>query len=52
MTIRLMLVDDHQVVRSGLRMLLASESDLDIIGEAGTAEEAIASVLDFKPDVV
>ena len=52
MTIRLMLVDDHQVVRSGLRMLLASESDIDIIGEAGTAEEAIASVLDFKPDVV
>jgi two-component system response regulator NreC len=52
MTIRLMLVDDHQVVRSGLRMLLASESDLDIIGEAGTAEEAIASILDLKPDVV
>jgi len=47
-----MLVDDHEVVRSGLRMLLASESDIDIIGEAGTAEEAIASVLDFKPDVV
>jgi two-component system response regulator NreC len=47
-----MLVDDHQVVRSGLRMLLASESDIDIIGEAGTAEEAIASVLDIKPDVV
>jgi two-component system response regulator NreC len=52
MTIRLMLVDDHEVVRSGLRMLLASESDLDIIGEAGTAEEAIASILDLKPDVV
>lgn len=52
MTIRLMLVDDHQVVRSGLRMLLASESDIDIIGEAGTAEEAIASILDIKPDVV
>lgn len=52
MTIRLMLVDDHQVVRSGLRMLLASESDIDIIGEAGTAEEAIASILDLEPDVV
>ena len=52
MTIRLMFVDVHEVVRSGLRMLLASESDLDIIGEAGTAEEAIASILDLKPDVV
>jgi len=47
-----MLVDDHQVVRSGLRMLLASESGIDIVGEAGTAEEAIASILDIKPDVV
>ena len=52
MAIRLMLVDDHEVVRSGLRMLLASESDIDIIGEAGTAEEAIASILDLEPDVV
>ncbi|GAB4427510.1 MAG: response regulator transcription factor [Anaerolineales bacterium] len=52
MTIRLMLVDDHEVVRSGLRMLLASEADIDIIGEAGTAEEAIASISDLEPDVV
>jgi len=52
MTIRLMLVDDHQVVRSGLRMLLASESGIDIVGEAGTAEEAIASLQDLEPDVV
>jgi DNA-binding NarL/FixJ family response regulator len=35
--IRLFLVDDHQVVRSGLRMLLASEKDVEIVGEAGTA---------------
>ena len=52
MTIRLMLVDDHKVVRSGLRMLLASESDIEIVGEAGTAKEAIASVVDLAPDVV
>ena len=38
MTIRLMLVDDHKVVRSGLRMLLASESDIEIVGEAGVPE--------------
>jgi two-component system response regulator NreC len=52
MTIRLLLVDDHAVVRSGLRMLLATEDDVEIIGEAGTAAEALASAADLKPDVV
>ncbi len=52
MTIRLLLVDDHQVVRSGLRMLLASEKDVEIVGEAGTAGEALEGVENFKPDVV
>lgn len=52
MMIRLLLVDDHQVVRSGLRMLLASESDVEIVGEAGTAREAIAAVSTLKPDVI
>ena len=52
MTIRLLLVDDHAVVRSGLRMLLASESDVEIIGEAGTAAEALASASALEPDVI
>ena len=52
MKIRLLLVDDHAVVRSGLRMLLATEKDVEIIGEAGTAAEALASTTDLKPDVV
>ena len=52
MTIRLLLVDDHAVVRSGLRMLLATETDVEIIGEAGTAAEALASAEDLKPDVI
>ncbi len=52
MKIRLLLVDDHQVVRSGLRMLLASESDVEIVGEAGTAQEALDAVRLLKPTVV
>jgi two-component system response regulator NreC len=52
MKIRLLLVDDHQVVRSGLRMLLASESDVEIVGEAGTAHEALEAVRLLMPTVV
>jgi two-component system response regulator NreC len=52
MTIRILLVDDHQVVRSGLRMLLGNESDVAIVGETGTAHEAIASVEKLRPNVV
>jgi two-component system response regulator NreC len=52
MKIRLLLVDDHQVVRSGLRMLLTNESDVEIIGEAGTGKEALEAVKLLKPTVV
>jgi two-component system, NarL family, response regulator NreC len=52
MTIRILLVDDHAVVRSGLRMLLASETDVEIIGEAGTAAEALTATRKLKPDVI
>ncbi len=52
MKIRLLLVDDHQVVRSGLRMLLSNESDVEIVGEVGTAREALNAVQSLKPNVV
>jgi two-component system response regulator NreC len=52
MKIRLLLVDDHQVVRSGLRMLLSNETDVEIVGEAGTAREALNFVQALKPNVV
>jgi len=52
MATRLLLVDDHAVVRSGLRMLLGNESDVEIVGEAGTAQEALEAVAVFKPDVI
>lgn len=52
MTIRLLLVDDHEVVRSGLRMLLENEADVEIVGEAGTASEAVKAVIRLNPSVV
>ena len=52
MTTRLLLVDDHAVVRSGLRMLLENEADVEIVGEAGTAREALDSLERLRPDVI
>jgi len=52
MTIRLLLVDDHAVVRSGLKMLLASEADVEIVGEAGSGSEAVSAAGSAQPDVV
>lgn len=52
MTIRVLVVDDHPVVRSGLVGMLAVEEDLDVVGEAGDGEEAVARVAALAPDVV
>jgi two-component system, NarL family, response regulator NreC len=52
MTTRLLLVDDHAVVRSGLRMLLENERDVEIIGEAASAHEAIEAAARLKPNVI
>lgn len=52
MTTRLLLVDDHAVVRSGLRMLLGSEKDVQIVGEAGTAAEALEAAAQLNPDLI
>lgn len=52
MTIRLLLVDDHAVVRTGLRMLLEHEVDFEIVGEAGDAKTALSQVRALHPDVV
>jgi len=49
--IRVFLLDDHEVVRRGVADLLSSESDIEIIGEAGTASEAIARIPALSPDV-
>lgn len=50
--IRLVLADDHAVVRAGLRALLAAESDLSIVGEAGTGDEALRLCAALRPDVL
>jgi two-component system, NarL family, response regulator NreC len=52
MPTRLLLVDDHAVVRSGLRMLLSSESDVEIVGEASTAKQALEAAGTVRPDVI
>ena len=50
--IKLLLVDDHAVVRSGLRMLLENEADLVLVGEAGSGKEALSLVPQLMPDVI
>ena len=50
--IRLLIVDDHPVVRDGLRGMLAGTPDLDVVGEASDGAEALAVVDDLRPDVI
>jgi DNA-binding NarL/FixJ family response regulator len=50
-TIRVFLLDDHELVRRGVRELLESEDDMEVVGEAGTAEEALARIPPTQPDV-
>jgi DNA-binding NarL/FixJ family response regulator len=50
--INLLLVDDHAVLRSGLRMLLQAEPDLAIVGEAETGAQGVAKAQELRPDIV
>ncbi|WP_308295700.1 response regulator transcription factor [Streptomyces odontomachi] len=50
--IRVLLCDDHAVVRAGLRALLASADGIEVVGEAGGGEEALAMTAHLRPDVV
>ncbi len=51
MTIKVFLLDDHEVVRLGLRQLLEGEPDIEVVGDAGTAAHAIARIPAVRPDV-
>ncbi|HLN64577.1 MAG TPA: response regulator transcription factor [Symbiobacteriaceae bacterium] len=52
MTIRVLICDDHMMVRQGVRMVLQAERDIELVGEAGRAEEAVALAAQLQPDVV
>ena len=49
--IRVFLVDDHEIVRRGVRAMLEAEGDIEIVGEAGTAQDALPAILVLAPDV-
>ena len=52
MTVRVLIVDDHAVVRSGLRLLLDAEEGIETVGEAGNARDGLFQARALKPDVI
>jgi two-component system response regulator NreC len=50
--VRILLADDHAILREGIRVILESQPDLEVVGEASTGREAIAAVSDLRPDLV
>jgi DNA-binding NarL/FixJ family response regulator len=52
MTVRVVIADDQQLIRTGFRMILAAEPDIEIVGEAATGTEAVSLNRDLRPDVM
>ena len=52
MSIRVLLVDDHMIMREGLKSLLTQANDVDVIAEASNGKEAIQMAMEYEPDVV
>jgi DNA-binding NarL/FixJ family response regulator len=52
MSVRVLIVDDHAVFRAGLKLLIDAEDDLEAVGEAGNAHDAIFQARALKPDVI
>lgn len=50
--VRVLIADDHEIVRAGLRHILSKDLGFEVVGEAGTGEEAIALARHYRPDVV
>jgi DNA-binding NarL/FixJ family response regulator len=51
-SIKVLIVDDHAVVRAGIKLLLSREDDIDAVGEAGSGREAVFEARSLKPDVI
>jgi two-component system response regulator NreC len=51
-SVRVLIVDDHAVVRAGLKLLVDAEDDFEVVGEAGNARDAVFEVRSLKPDVI
>jgi DNA-binding NarL/FixJ family response regulator len=52
MNVRVVIVDDQELIRTGFRMILSAEPDIEVVGEAGTGEDAIETTRELRPDVV
>ncbi len=49
---RILLVDDHAIIRKGVRVVLSSRADIEVCGEAGDGKEAVQKALQLKPDLI
>lgn len=52
LSVRVLMVDDHDVVRRGIRSVLANESDLEVVGEAAAGMEAVRKAEELQPDLI
>ncbi len=52
MSVRVVIVDDQELIRTGFRMILAAEPDIEVVGEASTGAEAVRATCELHPDVV
>lgn len=52
LTIKVLIADDHEVVRTGIRSIVSQDPDIEVVGEATTGEETVAMAIEMEPDVV
>lgn len=52
MSVRVLIADDHEVVRTGIKSILSTDPEIDVVGEATTGEQAVAMAVELNPDVV